>query len=284
MKIHKFKDTRESYIIVSVLGLTIGIITELVNLLPNDGLWGLSSIAGSYGFWIFTTTFVIYFSCSNKNAMFNTFLYLANMCIGFYALQAIVVLLTPDTTLTGFLEWEHLTYWTVVAALCSLVAFVLYFWNSDRWYSNILCALPLAGMVVDTIGCVLKVYYSHTQLLQCILNVIFSAIMLVVFFRKSKKKPIFLIALVIVVTIGHFMGVSQASYNLTNQATIICELDGQEETFHVEIRDDGKIVAKSGSEEVYEAIDIDSLKNVYEIIHALQEFYESRGGSWRMGE
>ena len=100
MKIHKFKDTRESYIIVSVLGLTIGIITELVNLLPNDGLWGLSSIAGSYGFWIFTTTFIIYFSCSNKNAMFNTFLYLANMCIGFYALQAIVVLLTPDTTLT----------------------------------------------------------------------------------------------------------------------------------------------------------------------------------------
>lgn len=93
-----------------------------------------------------------------------------------------------------------------------------------------------------------------------------------------------MIALVIVVTIGYFMGVSQASYNLTNQATIICELDGQEETFHVEIRDDGKIVAKSGSEEVYEAIDIDSLKNVYEIIHALQEFYESRGGSWKMGE
>lgn len=27
-----------------------------------------------------------------------------------------------------------------------------------------------------------------------------------------------------------------------------------------------------------------SLKNVYEIINALQEFYESRGGSWRMGE
>lgn len=86
----KLEDTKKSYIKVIFFGLIIGIITELLNLLPNSDLLGLSSIAGTFGFWIFTTTIIIYLSCSNKNAMFNTFFYLASMCCSFYLLQSII--------------------------------------------------------------------------------------------------------------------------------------------------------------------------------------------------
>ena len=56
----KLQDTKKSYIKVIVFGLIIGIVTELVNLLPNSDVLGWSSMAGTFGFWIFTTTFIIY--------------------------------------------------------------------------------------------------------------------------------------------------------------------------------------------------------------------------------
>lgn len=280
----ELKNTKQSYIKVAIWGLIIGLITEACNLLPNDGLLGLSSIAGSYGFWIFTTTFVIYYSCSNKNAMINTLIYLVGMCVSYYILDAFVVLVTPNLSRTGFLDWSKLFFWGGASILCALAAFVLYFWNKDKWYSSILYALPVAGMLVDTIGCILKLYYSHTQLVMCVLDIIFLIIMLVVFFVKSKKKLLFVAVLIIVAVIGYFAGGSNYSYGTTTQSTIICELNGEEETFFIKLRDDGMIIEKKGNKEVFEAIDIDSLHTVPEIVHALQDYYESQGGSARTGE
>ncbi len=81
--------------------------------------------------------------------------------------------------------------------------------------------------------------------------------------------------------IGYFAGASNYSYGTTTQSTIICELNGEEETYFVKIRDDGVILEKKGNEEVFETIDIDSLHTVPETVHALQDYYESKGGSAR---
>ena len=94
----KSKYAKKSYIEVICFGAIIGLITELLNFYPNDDLWGWSSIASSFGFWIFSTTFVIYFSSSNKNAMINTFSYLSSMCISYYLLQSIIDFFTPNVT------------------------------------------------------------------------------------------------------------------------------------------------------------------------------------------
>ena len=45
----RLQDTKKSYIKVIMFGLIIGIITELVNLLPHNDVLGLSSIAGTFG-------------------------------------------------------------------------------------------------------------------------------------------------------------------------------------------------------------------------------------------
>lgn len=274
----KLQDTKKSYIKVIVFGLIIGIVTELVNLLPNSDILGWSSIAGTFGFWIFTTTFIIYLSCSNKNAMFNTFLYLASMCCSFYLLQGIIKFFTPNMTVNGLIEWSHLFFWVMIAMICGIVAYVLYYWNKNNKFSNILYALPIAGMLLDTVNNCLKFYYSHTQLLGAILDVIFLMIMFGLFMKKSNRKIIFLITIIFVAIIGNFT-IFPKSHNLTTETTIVCELDGKEETFYIKMKDNGEIIEKKGNEKIYKEIDITSLKSVPEVVHALQDYYESKGGS-----
>lgn len=274
----RLQDTKKSYIKVIMFGLIIGIITELVNLLPHNDVLGLSSIAGTFGFWIFTTTFIIYLSCSNKNAMMNTFLYLASMCCSFYVLQGMIKFFTPNITVDGLIEWSHLFFWIMIAILCGIVAYILYYWNKNNQFSNILYALPIAGMLIDTVNNCLKFYYSHTQLLGAILDVIFLITMFCLFMKKANRKIIFIITIIFVAIIGNFT-IFPKSHNLTTEATIVCELDGEKEAFYIKIKDNGEIIEKRGNEEIYKEINIDSLKSVPEVVHALQDYYESKGGS-----
>lgn len=274
----KLQDTKKSYIKVIVFGLIIGIVTELVNLLPNSDVLGWSSMAGTFGFWIFTTTFIIYLSCSNKNAMLNTFLYLASMCCSFYLLQGIIKFFTPNMTVDGLIEWSHLFFWIMIAMICGIVAYVLYYWNKNNKFSNILYALPIAGMLLDTVNNCLKFYYSHTQLLGAILDLIFLILMFGFFMKKSNRKMIFMITIIVVAIIGNFT-IFPKSHNLTTESTIVCELDGKEETFYIKMKDNGEIIEKKGNEEIYKEIGITSLKSIPEVVHALQDYYESKGGS-----
>lgn len=276
----KLHDTKKSYMKVIIFGLIIGIVTELVNLLPNNDGLGLSSIAGTFGFWIFTTTLVIHLSCSNKNAMMNTFLYLASMCCSFYLLQGGIKFFTPNVTVDGLIEWSHLFFWIMISIVCGIVAYILYYWNQNNLFSNILYALPVAGMLIDTVNNCLKFYYSHTQFFGVILDVIFLMIMFCLFLKKSNKKIIFIITVLFVAIIGNFT-IFPKSHNLTTEATIVCELDGKQEDFYIKIKDNGEIVEKKGNEEIYKEIDMDSLKSAPEVVHALQEYYESKGGSCR---
>lgn len=278
MKKIKLQDNKKSYIKIIVFGLIIGAVTELVNLLPNNDMLGLSSIAGAFGFWIFTTTFMIYLSCSNKNAMLNTFLYLASMCCSFYALQGMIKFFTPNITVDGLIEWSHLFFWIMIAIICGIVAYILYYWNKNNQFSNILYALPIAGMLIDTVNNCLKFYYSHTQLVGAILDVIFLIIMFCLFMKKSNRKIIFIITIIVVAIIGNFT-IFPKSHNLTTEATIVCELDEREEIFYIKIKDNGEIIEKRGNEEIYKEINMDSLKSVPEVVHALQDYYESKGGS-----
>lgn len=277
----KSKYEKKSYIQVICFGAIIGLITELLNFYPNDDLWGWSSIAGSFGFWIFSTTFVIYFSSSNKNAMINTFSYLSSMCISYYLLQGIIDFFTPNVTVDKFLQWNHLFHWIGIAVFCGLVAYVLFYWNKKTVWGSVLYALPVAGMLVDTINNCMKFYYSHTNLANSILGIIFLLIMFVVLFKKVDKKGIFVFVLIVVALIG-FILFPTTSQSITMESTITCELGGETEVFYIKMRDDGKILEIEGDETVYEEIDIHSLKTIPEVVHALQDYYESKGGAWKM--
>lgn len=275
----KKKKSKSIDIISLLLGLSAGIVTELLNLLPNNDLFGFSSIAGSFGFWIFSTTLVIYFSRSNINAFFNTVFYLGGMCISYYLLQGIFDYITPNKTVEHFLQWSHLFFWLGATLLCGVIAFILYFWNGTNKYLNsFLCALPVAGMLSDTINNTLKFMYSGTQLFQLILDVVFLVVLLALLFKKSRNKLIFILVVLLVAMIGQLTGVINSN-TITMQTYLHCEVNGEVEEFYIKIRDDGVILEKEGNEEIYNIVGIENYKTVPEIVHAFQDYYESIGGT-----
>ena len=106
-------------------------------------------------------------------------------------------------------------------------------------------------------------------------------IMFTVLFRKANKKGIFVLALIIVSLAGFILSPTTFQ-SITSEATITCELNCKSEIFYIKMRDDGKILEIEGDEAVHEEIGINSLKTVPEVIHALQDYYESNGGTWEI--
>lgn len=199
----KFKDNFKSYLFVVGLGLVAGIITELLNLFPYDTLWSLSSIASAFGFWIFTTTLVIYFSSSNKNAAINVFLYLSSMNFSFYFLQGILGCFIPKLyNIEGFLQWGLLLRFDIFALVCGAISYVLYYWNKDNKISNVLYALPICGLGAETIGLVFYLYNTHTYLLQLIFDFLSLVFLICLFYKKTNNKLIFIMTIIFGSLIG----------------------------------------------------------------------------------
>jgi hypothetical protein len=186
-----FKNPVLSYLFVAFLGFIAGIITRLSDLFPSDTLWSFSSIASAFGFWILTTTLLIYFSRSNFNAAVNTFLYLSTMNFSFYFTKYLLGLFFPlFHELEGF-SWGLLYQFDILALLCSAIGFVLYYWNKDNPVRDILYALPICGLGAETIGSVLFLCRTHTYLFQLILDSLALASLIMLFSRKVNHPLVF---------------------------------------------------------------------------------------------
>ena len=206
MKTHPkiFQNKFKSYLLVISIGLTAGIITRLSDLFPYDNLWGFSSIASAFGFWILTTTLIILFSCSNINAAINVFLYLSGMNFSFYFLQYILGFYFLRFYNSGGFHWGLLIDFDLLALICAVVSYVLFFWNKDNKISNILYALPICGLGAETIG-VLEFFIStHTYLFQLIFDFLSFSVLGYIFYKKVNNKLIYIITVLIGTLLGYY--------------------------------------------------------------------------------
>lgn len=201
----RFKQNLKSYMLIIILGLIAGLITRLSDLLPDDTLWSLSSIATLFGFWMVTTTLVIYFSSSNKNAAINVFLYLVSMNFSFYFFEGVFGLLNPQFKDIQFINWSLLNGYNCVALVCALISFVLYYWNKQNKMNGFLYALPISGLLAETIGVSIYLYNNHTYLGQAIFDFLSFIILGYWFYRKANSKLIYIITIIIVSMIGYFV-------------------------------------------------------------------------------
>lgn len=200
----KLRDDYKSYLLVVGFGLLAGIITRLSDFFPYDTLWSFSSIATLFGFWILTVTLLIYFSCSNKNAAINVFLYLFSMNFSFYFLKYILGFSASRFFDEGF-HWYLFLRYDIFALVCSAVSYVLYFWNKGNKLSNVLYALPISGLAAETIGVGLYLYNNHTFLFQLVFDFLSLAILGRCFYKKSSNKLIYIMTIVSVSLIGYFL-------------------------------------------------------------------------------
>lgn len=194
----------KSYLLFVGLGLGAGIITRLSDFFPNDDLWSFSSIATLFGFWMLTVTLIIYFSSSNINAAINVLLYLFSMNFSFYLLKYLLGFFNPMFDNGGF-HWNLLIMFNIFALVCSVISYVLYFWNKENKMSNFLYALPVSGLAAETIGVSIYLYKNHTFLFQ----VIFDSLSLIIigywFYQKANNKLIYIATIVVTSLIGYFL-------------------------------------------------------------------------------
>ena len=169
-RVYRFNGSCKSYILVTGIGFLVGIITRLSDYLPYDTLWSFSSIASAFGFWIVTTTCIILFSSSNKNASINVLLYLSTMNVTFYILQYVLGVFIERFCIEH-VNWSLLLLYEGVAIVAAGVSYILYFWNRNTVYSNILYGLPLCGLGAETLGVIRFFIHTETYLFQLLFMV-----------------------------------------------------------------------------------------------------------------
>ena len=208
----KLKDNYKSYLLIAAFGLVMGMLTRLTDAFPYHSLWSFSSIAVDYGFWIITSTAIIYFSCSNKNAALNVFLYLFSMNFSFYLLEYILMRYTKfyqlllgdgDLAIVSSFNLSLLIAFDAFALLCGVISYVLYFWNKNNKISNILYALPLCGLITETTLLLDRLYSMGINLFPLILNSVGIVVLGCLFYKKSNNKVIYITTIIV----GSLLGV-----------------------------------------------------------------------------
>lgn len=151
-----------------------------------ESLWSLPSIATLFGFWIASLSLITYCSSSNLGAFWGSFLYMFGMTVSFYTRKFIL----------GFF-WERFSgefpttlflAYSLMAFICGIGSYILYFWNKENFFSSFLCALE-----------------EKMLLGQTIFDFIFAVIFGVLLYWKAENRILFFFTLVIATGITFFL-------------------------------------------------------------------------------
>lgn len=187
----------ESYIIIFVIGIAVGILTRLTDFLSSDSLWTFSSIATLFGFWIFSITIIVSYSSSNKRAGINSFLYMFGMTISFYVLEYLLGLFLPRFDNGGF-RTSLFAIYTALSLVCGIGGFLLYFWNRKNNFASILYALPVSALLAETVGVAIYFFTNQIYLFQLLFDLFCTIGFGILFFKKANNKILYGMTSVIV--------------------------------------------------------------------------------------
>lgn len=180
-----------------------GIFCRLTDFFSYESLWSLPSTATLFGFWIASVSLITYCSSSNRDAFWGSFLYMFGMTVSFYTLKFIL----------GFF-WERFSgefptalfiAYSVMALVCGIGSYILYFWNKENLFSSLLCALPASGMLAEAIACSIVLWKQKILLGQTLFDFIFAVILGVLLYCKAENRILFFFTLVIATAATFFL-------------------------------------------------------------------------------
>ena len=178
------------YALVLLCGLLAGAVTRLTDLLPAGGLWGFSSIATLYGFWVLSVTVIVLLSSGPLCAGACSFLYLFAMTLSFYGLQPLLGRLLPQWFQAEFKTSLFLLY-TALSACAGVGAFVLGFWERGPWLGASLAALPVGALLAEAAGTGVYLFTRSMFLFQFLMDLAGALALGAWFLRRLEKKGAF---------------------------------------------------------------------------------------------
>lgn len=192
----KIKDSIQSYSVLFFFGILVGILCRLTDFFPYESLWSLPSIATLFGFWIASVGLITYCSSSNRGAFWGSFLYMFGMTVSFYTLKFVLGFCLER--FSGEFPTALFLAYSVMALICGIGSYILYFWNKGNISSSLLCALPASGMLAESIACLVVFWKRKILLGQTLFDLVFTVIFGVMLYRKAKSRILFFLTLVIV--------------------------------------------------------------------------------------
>ncbi len=197
----RLRDGCRFYLLMFLVGGLAGSVCRLSDFFPYDSLWGLSSIATLFGFWIASVGVITYLSVSNIGAFMNTFLYMFGMTCSFYGLKYLLGFFIPLFSNDGRFQMELFLVYSVLAVVCGVGSFVLYFLNRKDWVGAVLCALPASGMLAEAVGCLLVLFNKRMLLGQTIFDFVFALGFGILFFKRAGHKVLYMVTMVVVTVV-----------------------------------------------------------------------------------
>lgn len=198
------KDTLQSYILVFFIGITAGVFCRLTDLFPSNTFWGFSSIATLYGFWVFSITMLVYFSSSNKTAGLNAFIYMFGMTISFYLLKYILGYYIPRFN-SGSFQTHLFFVYSILAVICGIGGYILYFWASSSKCSSILYALPISALSAESIGVTIYFFTNKEYFFQLLFDLLCAVFLGGLFYKKAANKFSYCLTMVIVTPVIYIL-------------------------------------------------------------------------------
>lgn len=194
------QDKLISYSKIFLVGVVVGILTRLTDLLPAGGLWAFESIATLFGFWIVSVTVLVKCSSSHKNAGLNVLLYMVGMTISFYVSQYVLGQFWSKFDNGGFKTSLCITY-LVLSGICGIGGYVLYFWNQENKLRSVLLALPVSALLAEGTATLIYFLEHKTYLFQVLFDWISALILGILFYKKSSNKAIYFLVMLVVAVI-----------------------------------------------------------------------------------
>lgn len=135
MKKVLFQNKISSYLIVSFLGVAAGLAVAFFSRFPADDLWSFALFSsGSLGFWMFTCSLIALFSEKNYVAGINVGLYVYWMFYVTDIFKGLAIVRKGYNAMPHFYHglWQGLAYGLIPAAVCFILAFVLWYGRKDK--------------------------------------------------------------------------------------------------------------------------------------------------------
>lgn len=187
-----FKNTAKSYLSVTALGILAGILVVFFCEVPDNGLWSFYYWSlSTFGFWMFSSSLIVFFSESRRCGAINAGIYIFLMFLittVYKSLRLYIIGGTPfgsviELSVSSILGW--LMYSVPAGLLCALLGFMLWSGKSDTLLGRTLRVLPEIFMFAETVYLFYNVFMYRTKLFSALSDLVCLVIYKCVRHRRS---------------------------------------------------------------------------------------------------
>ena len=191
MKKILFQNKISSYLIASFLGVVAGLAVAFFSQFPADDLWSFAFFSsGSLGFWMFTCSLIALFSEKNYVAGINVgiYVYLMFYVTGIFKRLTIVQKGYNDMSYFYHGLWQELAYGLIPAAVCFILAFVLWYGRKDKIACVILRFAPALCIFAEAVSVWMVVATRGQILFMALVETVCTIVYLLIILKSSDFK------------------------------------------------------------------------------------------------